>query len=67
MLKQPVGPLEDCHATGRDVLIDLALHCLPALGPEPSLIRRHRKNGSKLDGAVVLFDDFYLRAGLVQM
>lgn len=41
VIEQCIGAVDHSHAPGRDVLVDLALHGLPALAPEPVLVRRH--------------------------
>ena len=48
-----------------DVGIDLPLHLLPALGPEPRLVRRDRDRRMQLDHAVGTLDDLDLAARLV--
>ncbi len=48
-----------------DVGIDLPLHLLPALRPEPGLVGRDRHGRVQLDDAVIAFDDLDLGARLV--
>ena len=67
VLEQRVGPVDHGDTAGSHVLIDLALHGLPAIGPEPSLIRRNGQNLPELDAAIVLLHDLDLRARFVQM
>jgi hypothetical protein len=49
-----------------DVLVDLAFHALPSIGPEPRLLRRNREPWPKLDHSVVSLDDLDVRARLVE-
>jgi hypothetical protein len=48
------------------VLVDVAFHSLPTVGPKPRLVRRDREPGPKFDDAVVALDDLDVRAGFVQ-
>lgn len=41
VLEQCIGAIDDGDAPGSDVLVDLVLHGLPALAPEPVLVGRH--------------------------
>jgi hypothetical protein len=50
-----------------DVSIHLALALLPALGPEPPLVRRNGYTRMQLDDAVVALDHLYLGASLIEM
>ena len=67
MLEQPVGTVDDRDPTGGDVRIDLALHRLPPLRPEPALIGRNRQDRKKLHPAIFLFDDLDLGAWLIEV
>ena len=52
-------------ATG-DVLVDLALHRLPAIGPEPGLLGWDGHMRMEFDDAVWSLDDLDLRTWLVE-
>lgn len=41
--EERIGAIENDNAAGRDVLIGLLLHGLPALAPEPVLVGWHRQ------------------------
>jgi len=51
------------HATGCEILIGLALACLPSVSPEPGLTRGNRNLRSKLDHAVLTLSHLNLRPG----
>jgi len=49
-----------------DVLIYLALHILPTVGPEPRLLSRNGDLRAKLDYAILAFDDLHLCSRFVE-
>ena len=51
----------------RDVLIDLAFHRLPSIGPEPALIGRDWQDGLEFDHTILTLDDPDLCPGLVKV
>lgn len=67
MLEQGVGIGVRGHPIGGDVLVDLAFHRLPSIGPEPTLVGRDRQNGLELDHAVFTLDDPDLRPGFIKV
>lgn len=67
MVKECVRALEPDHSAGRDVLVDFALHGLPPLLPEPTLVRWDREDGAQLDPTVVFLDDLELGSRLIEM
>lgn len=67
VLEQRVGTVDRGDMPCSDVLIDLALHGLPALAPEPALVRSHRQDATKLHQAVFPLDDLELGARLIKV
>ena len=63
MNEQSITVFVDVDLTARDIRVDLGLHALPTLRPEPRLGRGHGDDGVELDHAITL-DDFDLIARL---
>ena len=56
VVEEVLGGLVTGHPAGSDVLVDLAFAFLPALAPEPALVRGHRQRRAQFDHAVVPFN-----------
>ena len=48
------------------LLVSLPLHPLPAFGPEPRLVGRHRDAWTQLEHAVIALDELDVDAGVVE-
>ncbi len=66
MLEERLARLVAGNLASADVLVDLALHTLPAFRPEPGLFGLHRNRRVELDHAVVALDDSDLCAGPIE-
>lgn len=57
-----IGRVVSDHIAVRYVLVNFPFAALPAFGPEPCLIRRHRQRRTQLQHAVITLEDFNLSA-----
>ena len=67
MIEQAIEAVDDRGSAGGNVGVGLALQCLPALSPEPSLIGRYSHNGLQLEHAILSLDEPDLGSGFLEV
>jgi hypothetical protein len=64
---QLVNAVDNRDPTRGDVGVGFALHRLPAIGPEPGLVSRHRDDRHQLEAPVIVLDQLELRVRAIEM